>query len=322
MSLPEISRGREKAQFLKEVYDVTFTGGEARQNLWKKAIPKKEKSDKAQEWMREERQRAEERAEIRWRQKFEEWQASYESAQLAPREEEENREAREAREASRIDVPPAESPKALDKEQQAWKARAEAAEEELEELRSECKGQLTELERLYEEFRRVRRDAMDERKQREKIEEHLQMVAQDHEAWRLRTEQRESQLQQARSQRRSVASRIALFGNKLLDLERDTDGFIAQAAADRGQEPTRTNEGVTALDLAEKALKNAKAANEDMAKFLSSEEVEAIHTTDATTPRNPEELIGAEDASPADSPQHREESHITAKRRQTCDKRL
>eukprot|EP00913_Durusdinium_trenchii_P013798 g12957.t1 len=145
----------------------------------------------------------------------------------------------------------------------------------------------------------------------------------------------------ARSQRRSVASRIALFGNKLLDLERDTDGFIAQAAADRGQEPTRTNEGVTALDLAEKALKNAKAANEDMAKFLSSEEVEAIHTTDATTPRNPEELIGAEelrgkcrrlsgnselgwrpsllgcrpltfqDASPADSPQHREESHIT-----------
>ena len=100
----------------------------------------------------------------------------------------------------------------------------------------------------------------------------------------------------------------------------------------------------------------------DMAKFLSSEEVEAIHTTDATTPRNPEatsnastqtsnehfqqraslqELIGAEelrgkcrrlsgnselgwrpsllgcrpltfqDASPADSPQHREESHIT-----------
>eukprot|EP00913_Durusdinium_trenchii_P031947 g29921.t1 len=30
-------------------------------------------------------------------------------------------------------------------------ARAEAAEEELEELRSECKGQLTELERLYED---------------------------------------------------------------------------------------------------------------------------------------------------------------------------
>eukprot|EP00434_Breviolum_minutum_P041744 symbB.v1.2.037135.t1/scaffold5400.1/size27565/3 len=68
MALPEINRGREKAdkaQFLREVYDVTFTGGDARQNLWKKVIPdaKKEKVEKvndvkAQEWLREERRRA------------------------------------------------------------------------------------------------------------------------------------------------------------------------------------------------------------------------------------------------------------------------
>eukprot|EP00439_Symbiodinium_sp_Y106_P030637 s5543_g3.t1 len=85
--LPEISPGapreKPKAQFLKETYDVSFDGGEARENLCKKVLPQTKSSRrgdaKAQEWLQEERQKAEERAEKRWRQKFEEWHASFQS---------------------------------------------------------------------------------------------------------------------------------------------------------------------------------------------------------------------------------------------------
>lgn len=324
MALPEINRGREKAdkaQFLREVYDVTFSGGEARQNLWKKVIPDAKKVEKvekvndvkAQEWLREERRRAEERAEKRWKQKFEEWQANYqqEIANAHPQESEE--EVKEVKEVKEVQAQP-ESPKFLDKEQQAWKTRAEAAEKEVEELRSECKGQLNELERLYEEFRRVRRDAMDERARREKIEKHLEMVAQDHEAWRLRSEKREEQLQQVRAQRRRVASGIALFGNKMLDLERQSEESLSQASADKGEEPPATNEAAAALDFAGKTLAEARFQNQAMAEFLASEDVRHIHSTDAATPRE-DSLLGpvAEDGpedslpdSPEESPTARE----------------
>eukprot|EP00434_Breviolum_minutum_P041742 symbB.v1.2.037133.t1/scaffold5400.1/size27565/1 len=237
---------------------------------------------------------AEERAEKRWRQKFEEWQANYQQ-EMAAVQEEETQSTREV-----VAAPQPESPKFLDKEQQAWKVRAEAAEKELEELRSECKGQLNELERLYEEFRNVRREAMDERAKREKIEQHLETVAQDHEAWRMRSDHRESQLQQVRSQRRNVASRIALFGHNMLDLERQSDDSLSQAAADRGVEPPSSNEAAAALDFAAKALTQATAQNEAIAQFLGSDEVLAISTTDAMTPRQDEFRAPAEDQEPHD----------------------
>ncbi|CAJ1374036.1 unnamed protein product [Effrenium voratum] len=287
MPLPEIRSspvlGRQaKAQFLKEVYDVTFSG---RENVWK--VVEKEKRDakpeKVPDWMRE-RRRAEERAEKKWSKKFQEWQMSFEAAQDAP---EEIQRMPSYREVEKLDS----SAKGREEVQKAQR--------EAQELRRECTRLEAELSRLYEEFRRVRREGMEESKRREKLEQHLETVAKDHEAWRERSEHRESQLQQARLLRRSVASRVALFGYELHDLSLRAAGTLSQAAADKGEEPPEDE-----VEEEADALLDAAAVNEEIARFLEQEPMPDDLIEEPVPADGPRD----EEASPAVSPQHGEDS--------------
>ncbi|CAJ1408433.1 unnamed protein product [Effrenium voratum] len=275
--------GRQaKAQFLKEVYDVTFSG---RENVWK--VVEKEKRDakpeKVPDWMRE-RRRAEERAEKKWSKKFQEWQMSFEAAQDAP---EEIQRMPSYREVEKLDS----SAKGREEVQKAQR--------EAQELRRECTRLEAELSRLYEEFRRVRREGMEESKRREKLEQHLETVAKDHEAWRERSEHRESQLQQARLLRRSVASRVALFGYELHDLSLRAAGTLSQAAADKGEEPPEDE-----VEEEADALLDAAAVNEEIARFLEQEPMPDDLIEEPVPADGPRD----EEASPAVSPQHGEDS--------------
>jgi len=270
MSLPEISPGREKpkAQFLKETYDVSFDGGEARENLKKVPHGKSRRADaKAQEWLQEERQKAEERAEKRWRQKFEEWQASFQSETSETCKEPSSEMRSEAQQL-------------VEPQLEGLRTRAEAAEKECEELRNECQGQLDELARLYEEFRRAHQKVQEEKARRETIEKHLGSAVEEQGKWTEKLAHRMSQLQQARQQRRAIGARIDRFGKELHTLDLRTGEWLTQAINERGREmPSMEEELSTARASAadaEHQAEEAQKSTQELQEFLSSPEVLAI----------------------------------------------
>jgi len=274
--LPEISPGapreKPKAQFLKETYDVSFDGGEARENLCKKVLPQTKSSRrgdaKAQEWLQEERQKAEERAEKRWRQKFEEWQASFQSESSETCKEEPSSELR------------SEAHQLVEPQLEGLRTRAEAAEKDCEELHNECQGQLDELARLYEEFRRAHQKVQEEKARRETIEKHLGSAVEEQGKWTDKLAHRMSQLQQARQQRRAIGARIDRFGKELHTLDLRTGEWLTQAINERGREmPSMEEELSTARASAadaEHEAEEAQKSTQELQEFLSSPEVLAI----------------------------------------------
>ncbi|CAE7168321.1 Glo1 [Symbiodinium pilosum] len=265
---PGASREKPKTQFLKETYDVSFDGGEARDNLWKTVLPQgqtgKRREAKAQELMQE-RQRAEERAEKRWRQKFEEWQANFQSDMAS-----EVCKDRSEPEAHHLREP----------ELEELKGRTEAAEKECAELREECKGQLDELARLYEEFRRAHQKVQEEKARRETIEKHLGSAVEEQGKWTEKLAHRMSQLQQARQQRRAIGARIAQFGNELHTLDLRTGEWVSQVANDRGREMPSMEEELgaarAAAEEAESQVAEAEKLSKELQEFLTSPEVLSI----------------------------------------------
>ncbi|CAE7571656.1 Glo1, partial [Symbiodinium natans] len=271
------------AQFLKETYDVSFDGGEARHHLWKKVLPQngKRRGDaKVQEWLQAEHQAAEERAEKRWRQKFEEWQMEWqaEQANFQP-----DSELGKERSAS--------SPEIRSEMQESTledlRSRAEAAEKECEELRSECKGQLDELARLYEEFRRAHKKVQEEKARRETIEKHLSSAVEEQDKWTAKLDHRISQLHQARQQRRAIGAGVARFSNRIHTLDLRAAEWLAQAASDKSREIPDLVEELTAARAAaseaERQVADAEAASKEALGFLESLEVSNIDLVDGTS---------------------------------------
>lgn len=257
--LPEIppeNRGikgdsKPKAKFLKDVYDVSIIGGDARDALWKKVLPGEKPpkkphhpaDDKAAEWMRQEKARAEERAERKWRNKFKEWQTDLKNEMInspaanknrLKREKSPEKPEKEAGSSPADPVAGAEPEPAQVKSSDSWRERAEVAETELASLRRESEGFLElqeELDRVYEEFRKAGQDLKQERERSRALQRHAQTLVQERDSWQARATQREAQLRQALEVRQVLATRIAKLSTRFEHL----DAGLNQSAAHFGE---------------------------------------------------------------------------------------
>eukprot|EP00931_Biecheleriopsis_adriatica_P048876 TRINITY_DN2823_c0_g1_i1.p1 TRINITY_DN2823_c0_g1~~TRINITY_DN2823_c0_g1_i1.p1 ORF type:complete len:681 (+),score=238.10 TRINITY_DN2823_c0_g1_i1:25-2043(+) len=271
-SLPEIppdKRGareakgdlKGKAKFLSSVYDIEIEGGDAREALMRKVLPhfdgevaskrpKHPADDKAAAWMREERKRAEERSEKKWRRKFEDWQTAFKAEvngwpaaarRKIPEKPQEHQEQEASGGGEQKDKAAAEKVKAdnakLSAEVKLLRERAEAAEKECEQLRDEKEGFSEKIGLLSEELRKAKQLRNEEVSCRQDIERRMQELAKERDAWRNRTDLREQQLQQAMVARQSLAARLQQLGGRLRDLDDRVTSSANDLAADPGDEP-------------------------------------------------------------------------------------
>lgn len=249
MQLPDISErrglGREaQDEFLQEIYDVSQAGGDDRDLAWKKVFagsaakisrrPHHPADDKAAIWMGEERQRAYERSERRWKRQFQQWCSDY----LAERR---------LKLRAKKQKKPSESPSSAHESaregfgenglaEMTLEERAEAAEGEIELLREEKEGYYEQLARRKAEVSATEQQLQEERERTATAQRRWAEIVQETHAWKNRAMERDQSLRQANSSRQLLTDRFAKLCAHFADLSSRTSGLQAESAADPGED--------------------------------------------------------------------------------------